>query len=384
MKPATKDLIFQGLNEGSRVDFSEVGTIEELKETIINNYVVLCRKCASESFCKFHDSSEPPCPILEKVVNNYVDMNIRSVDTENQYALSEFIKSIILLIRIFNCFENWRGVYVDESFNWYFESAHPRLNSFYGFDLLAKISQYVKAYRVVQTDRVKRFAIFVEGDSEFEALPPIFRALGVVGIDSGIKNSVRFINLEGKDRLQREKIKMNLVKFREEEISYFLILDNDSNVRGYIEDLKREGLIEDGHYLIWENKFEDNFGEEAILKVLKEEAKEVSDKIDINELKCYNSEKHDIAKSIEHLARKKGIQLRFDDYKVRIANRLSKWVCLEVEESMKNSSEAYHGSRTPKSKSFPDFLEKLRKLASEIKTITSEFHVVIDGKKRKS
>jgi hypothetical protein len=383
MKLATKRLIFQGLNAGEKVDFSKVETVEQLKEIILYNYVVLCKNCVSENFCKFHDSSHPPCPILERVVGNYVDMNIKSVDTENQYALSEFIKSIILLIQIFNYFENWRGVYVDESFNWYFESAHPRLNSFYGFDLLVKISQYVKAYRVVQTERVKRFVIFVEGNSEFVALPPIFKALGVIGIDSGITNSVRFINLEGKDRVQSEKIKINLEKFREDEISYFLILDNDPNVGRYIEDLKRAGLMEDNHYLIWERKFEDNFGEDTILEALKKEAKGVFERVGLDELKRCNATKRDIGKSVEYLMKEKGKPVSFDDYKVKVAKRLSEIVCLEIEESMTTESGAHDVGRTPKSKSFPDFVEKLRKIAEEIQEINSEYHVV-DRKKKRS
>jgi hypothetical protein len=80
MKLATKDLKLEGLNRDV-VDFSDVETIEQLKIKITNNYVVLCRKCASETFCKFHDPSEPPCPILEKVVDNYIDMNIKAVNT---------------------------------------------------------------------------------------------------------------------------------------------------------------------------------------------------------------------------------------------------------------------------------------------------------------
>ena len=153
-------------------------------------------------------------------------------------------------------------------------------------------------------------------------------------------------------------------------------MDNDPKVKNDIEDLKREGLMEDNHYLIWENKFEDNFGEEAILKVLREEAHEVFDKIDVNELKRYNSNKHDIGKSIEHLLREKGIELKFDDYKVRIAKRLSEWVFKEIEESKRTNSGVYNGRLTPASKSFPEFVEKVRKIAEEMKRISSEFHVI--------
>ena len=127
---------------------------------------------------------------------------------------------------------------------------------------------------------------------------------------------------------------------------------------------------------MWVNKFEDNFGEEAILTVIGEEKTGIHDIIDVAELKALNSTKHDIGKSIEHLLREKRIEFKFDDYKVKIARRLSQWICKEIDESMRTTSGAYDGSRTPASKSFPDFVEKLRKIAEEIKRISSEFHVV--------
>lgn len=374
MKLATNNLKFQGLNE-ELVDFSMVETINQLEDTLVQNYVILCRKCASESFCKFYDASEPPCPILEKVVHNYINMNIKSIDANNSYELTEFIKSIIFLIQIFYLFENWRGIYVDEEFNWYFESVHPKLNLNYSHKLLTNIANFIDAYKIVKTDRLKKFVVFIEGNSEDKALPPIFDALGVVGIDFDIKNSVKFINLEEIDRIQRDKIKTNLLKYKEEEVSYFLILDNDPNVKNYIDDLKREKLIEDSHCLIWKNKFEDNFDEETILNILKEENDDAKE-IDIKELKQYNLEKNDIAKSIEHLLRNKNIEIRFDDYKVKIALRLSERICKEIEESMRTSSGDYNGRLTPTSKSFPEFVEQVRKIAEEMKKISSEFHVI--------
>jgi hypothetical protein len=336
----------------------------------------LCRQCSSAGFCKFHNSDEPPCPILEKVVTNYVDMNIRSIQADVRYNLVEFIKSTILLVQIFKDFENWRGLYVDEYFNWYFESVHPTLNSTYVHELLIDIGKFVRSYRVVNINRLKKFVILVEGSSEFHALPAILDKLGVLGINFDIKNSVRFVNLEGKDRVQKDKIKDVLARFGEEEITYFLIIDNDPEVQTYIDDLKRERLLQDGHYLVWTNKFEDNFGEETILKVLGEVTSGISDKIDVAELKEINSAKNDIVKSIEHLLREKEIEFKFDDYKVKIAQRLSQWVCEEIDESMRTAPGVYDGSRTPASKSFPDFVEKLRKIAEEIKRISSEFHVV--------
>lgn len=375
MKLATKNIVFQGLNEGETVVFSDVETVEQLKHTLVNNYVVLCRNCASAKFCKFHDPSEPPCPILEKVVHNYVDMNIKAVNTESEFDLSEFIKSVILIIQIFNYLENWKGIYVDEWFNWYFQYMHPKLNLHFGHELLQKISQYVSTYRVVQTDRLKRFIVLVEGDSESVALPPIFKALGVTDIGKGPSDSVHFVNLEGKDSVQRDKIQTILTRYKENEVSYFLILDNNIETRRYIEELKREGLIEDDHYLIWENNFEDNFGEEAILKVLREEDN-IFEKINLDELKACNLTKHDIKKSVDYLLRTKGIDVSFDNYKVGIAKRLSDWVCQEIDGSMRTSSGVYDGRRTPKSTSFFDLVEKIKKITEEIKKINAQFHIV--------
>jgi hypothetical protein len=325
-----------------------------------------------QKLCKFHDPSEPPCPILEKVVDNYIDMNIKAVNTENSYSLTEFIKSVIYLTKIFNILENWRGIYVEEWFNWYFQSVHPKFNSNFGHDLLVNISKFVKSYRVVETERLKRFIVLVEGDSEFEALPSIFKALGV----SGLAQSTKFINLKGKDRVQKDKIKDNLQRFKDDDITYFLILDNDENVHQYVGDLKREQLIYDGYYLIWDNKFEDNFAEGAILKILLDLENKVFQEITSEELRKYNSTKHDVVKSIEQLFHDKGMHLNFDSYKVPVAQKLSMWICEEIDESMHDEKGIYDGKRTPTSKSFPDFIVKLRTITEKMKTIYKEFHVV--------
>jgi hypothetical protein len=371
MKLATEKIMLEGINNDI-VDFSDVQTIDQLKIKIINNYVVLCRNCASASFCKFHDASEPPCPILEKVVDNYIDMNIKAVDTENSYSLTEFIKSVIYLIRIFNILENWRGIYVDEWFNWYFQTLHPNINSNFGHDLLVSLSKFVKASRVVETERLKKFAILVEGNSENEALPSIFSALGVVGVFK----TANFINLKGKDRVQKDKIRENLQKFRDDNISYFLILDSDENVKQYIDDLKREKLIDDDNCLIWDNKFEDNFDEEMLLSILLELDHPIFNSITIEELKKYNSTKHDIAKTIEKLLHEKDIDIDFDYYKVPLAKKLSTIICEEIEQSMRDEHGVHNGKRTPTSKSFPDFVTKIRQITEKIKKIHSDFYVV--------
>lgn len=376
MKLATENLIFQGLNEGDEVSFIGAETVDQLEKIIIDNYISLCRKCAAMSFCSFHVPEKIPCPLLVKVIHNYIKVNIKSVETENRYVLAEFIKTIILLIRVFENFQQWLGIYSEDLYNQYYESRHPSINLAFAHDLLVDLAKFSRAYRGVELDRAKEFVILVEGPSEFKALPPILSALGVTGIGYRSKNSVKFIDLKGKDSIQKENVRNILLKYREEGVTYFLILDNDEGVERYIVDLKRENLIQDGHYLIWQGRFEDNFGEEAILKLLKEELPAISDKIDLNELKRINATKKDVAKSIEFLARNKGIELNFDDYKVKIADKLSKWICREIEESREISPATYDFSLTPKSKSFPAFVERLRTIADEMKKISSEYHVI--------
>lgn len=367
MKINTERLVLDGWNR-DKIDFTKVKDIEEYKKFIIDNYVLLCRKCASENFCKFYIEYQDSCPLLVKVVNNYIDMNIKAINVQNSFEVKEFTKSTIYLIMIFNSFENWRGTYVDEEFNWFFESAHPRLNSSYAHGLLVNISKFVKAYRVVKIDREKKFHVLVEGYSEYEALPSIFQVLGLW--------NAYFINLKGKDSIQLTRIKDILTKYKEDNVSYFLIFDNDEGVDQYMTDLEKEGLIEKGHYIIWPNKFEDNFGEDAILKILKEIEIETFDKITIEELMECNSTRKDIEKSINYLLHKKEMGVKFKDYKVILAQKLAKWICKEIEESMRFPDGVHNGRRTPKSESFPEFVEKLRQMAIVMLKIESDFHVI--------
>ena len=158
------------------------------------------------------------------------------------------------------------------------------------------------------------------------------------------------------------------------------MIDNDHNVTSYIEDLRRENLIDDKHYLVWDCKFEDNFPAEAILSVLDEEVSGIASNIDICELKKYNSTKHDIVKSIKYCLNKKGIHFNFNDHKVSIAKKLASMVCKEIKESMMIGG-AYDGFRTPKSNSFPQFVESLKRIAAEMKRESTEFYVITNKAK---
>lgn len=270
-----KGVVFQGLN-GETINFSEITTIQDLKNKIASNYIAVCRKCGFSGNCKFYyESKDDTCRLIATCLSNYIDMNIKSIDIGNRNKTIEFIKSCISLSRLFEDFINWIGIYSDKYFNWYFESMHPSLNSAYSHNALQHLSYFLKSCRWVDTNRVKRFIILVEGDSEYYSLPSIFSALGIIGVNSNIKNSVKFINLKGKGSLQENRIKDNLNRFREAEIDYFLILDKDAS--SYIDKLGN--LVENEHILLWDNNFEDEFPIEKIVEKVIEIRPDLKDKM---------------------------------------------------------------------------------------------------------
>ena len=200
----------KGISVGTEI------TLSGLQDIIISNFVPLCRKCAFSDFCKFCDRSEPPCPILVKVIQNYFQTNFKSLKMRSAYHITEFIKSAIRLIEIFNMFENWKGIYFDEGFNNFFEGMHPYINEFYGHEILVHLSHYLDDYRAIDTGRTKKVVIFVEGDSEYNSIPDIFSKLGVF---SGTRQILSYTNLQGKDRAQYKKnmmlnIFLSLTKMR--------------------------------------------------------------------------------------------------------------------------------------------------------------------------
>jgi hypothetical protein len=377
MELETKDLIIEGNNEGEYIDFKNVSTISDLKEKIIDNYVTLCRNCAFEEICKLKPELEIPCPLLSKMVENFIITNINTIDVSNTYKLKTFIELIISLIRFFNNSLNFLGIYTDDYFNQYFKSAHPSLNSIFGSKILEGISIFISNfYKIIEFGRIKEIKIFVEGKSEFEGLPKIFSEFGLFSsLNARLSHNLDFINMEGKDRIQKNKIEYILNILKKANSDCFIIIDNDENVKQYVDDLIRSNLIERNHILIWQNKFEDNFEEEFILKALQEEDS-VFNNIDLNELKEENSKRKDIEESINYLLKINEYSIKFADYKVSLANRISLWICKELKASMIDDTGAYNGSREPKSVNFEYFINQIKPIVSKIKEIITDFHIV--------
>jgi hypothetical protein len=365
VKLGTKGLKLEGLNKRESVDFSDVETVEQLKEKIIYCYIALwCEKCGARNYCKFYDRSEA-CTILQKVVCNYIDVNLKFVNSEDQGVLREFIRSLVILIDVFSSFEFWQGLYADETLNLYFQDMHPRVNLSLAHALLSELNEFIKANHVVRTERLKSVHFFFEGDSETVALPPILYKLKVN------RESVGFSNLKGKGRAQKDKLRLALSAHKGHGVTCFLVLDNDSEVRQNVQDLVGEGLLGESHYIIWDKNFEDNFGEELILKTLEEVRPDIKGKISVDELTELSSKGDGVERSIDRLMRSKGIDgFKFQDCKVEVARMLSKLICDEIDQSMQTSPQSYDGSRTPTSKSCPKLVERLTRIAEEVKRVS--------------
>lgn len=112
------------------------------------------------------------------------------------------------------------------------------------------------------------YVIFIEGDSEEDALPIIAHVLGY----DHFGKSIRIINLEGNGKIVR--LKQLLSYLKGSDTVAFLILDGDGDIRKHVDDLVREGLLEKDHVTIWEEgEFEDIFENQRIVDAMNRIAK---------------------------------------------------------------------------------------------------------------
>ena len=111
--------------------------------------------------------------------------------------------------------------------------------------------------------------LFLEGDSEMQALPPILDALGM---DLELLG-VRPIPLHGDVATRLQRLKEYLDYMEGSQVLAFVITDDDAGVRGAIEDLQASGHLKEDQVYIWHRKgaageFEDNFSDEQLLEAM--------------------------------------------------------------------------------------------------------------------
>lgn len=101
--------------------------------------------------------------------------------------------------------------------------------------------------------------VLVEGESEEIFLPTVAEHLGLDLTGRG----ARLIRLGGKDRIP--KLKEFLTYLKDTATDVFVVLDQDPEILGKLEDWEREGLLKKDRYRMWPGNFEDLFPVKDIL-----------------------------------------------------------------------------------------------------------------------
>lgn len=117
--------------------------------------------------------------------------------------------------------------------------------------------------------------VFIEGDSEEVAFPLIAESLGHDLASKGIS----LVNVKGSGKAK--KLDGYLRYLKGSETIPYVILDGSKSVKEKLEDWEREGLIEKGHWTIWDMEFEDCFNLEMIARAINEVIKEQGGKLQI-------------------------------------------------------------------------------------------------------
>src|SRR3989338_7713111 len=110
IKWQTKGIILKGLN-GEYLIFNNDYTPDEIKEIIYNNFILVCRKVQCQQTCHLYtdDISEEPCLLMRKVLENYIQTTSKFINSDNQYQVEKYLKSILALISFFKLSEKWKA-----------------------------------------------------------------------------------------------------------------------------------------------------------------------------------------------------------------------------------------------------------------------------------
>ncbi|MFH1471850.1 MAG: hypothetical protein ABIF85_03040 [Nanoarchaeota archaeon] len=379
MKLDLKDIKLQD-SEGKMIDLGSVKNLEELKRKIIFEIEFpYCKNCGFDPKCPYpgNQKYDDNCKLLEEVINRYIDMNIKSIDYKNKYSLVEFVRSCYYFAHMSKDFLDLIGVYTDDHWNWYFESDHPHMNSLFAHRILIKLSKYLDSVKDINTRRLKKFAILVEGKSDEIILKAVLNSLGVLGIDFDIKNSVKFFVLDSNSRAKKDKIQSHLKRFRELDSEYFLFLDKDA------ENITNEltGLIDKKNIYFFINELEEEYPLKKLIKKIEELKPELKGVFKIKEInKALKSKK--LKKILNDIAHSKNKSFKLDDVKIKLADFFAEEISKELEKSIIDETGCHRGDWTPKSKTYSRIVKRISPLANKIKEMSSDYFVVKKGNER--
>ncbi len=369
-----KDIKIQN-SEGSIVDLGNVKTLEELKRKIIDEIEFpYCKNCGFHPKCPIPENQKyDNCKLLEEVISRYIDMNIKSINYKNKYSLIEFVRSCYYFAHMSKDFLDLIGIYTDDHWNWFFESDHPHMNSLFSHKILIKLSKYIDSIRNVETRRLKKFSILVEGESDEIILKSILKSLSVLGIDFDIKNSVKFFILDSKYRAKKDRIRSHLNRFRELDSEYFIFLDKDADE--ITTELIKEGLINKDSVFFFEKELEEEYPMDELITKIESIKPKLKGVFDIDNVKLELKNKA-LKKILSDTAYNKGKSFKLDDIKIQLAKEFSENISKELEKSIIDNTGCHRGDWTPKSKKYNKIVERIRPLADKIKKISTDYFVV--------
>lgn len=129
--------------------------------------------------------------------------------------------------------------------------------------------------------------LFLEGETEAEALPSVVSALNM---DLEVLG-VRPVPLKGDVATRLQRLREYLEYMRDSQVIPFLLADDTPDVRNAVAELTTEGLLAEDDVRIWTRngkagEFEDNFSDEQLVAAMNQLAKEeeASGEIGISEL----------------------------------------------------------------------------------------------------
>jgi len=288
-------------------NFSSIRNIAELKQ-FFRNHIVKCRECGLANECKYFKKSEgDTCTALITLAYNFIDATLYCFNLDNPYDVKIFIDAVIRFIDLNYYFQNWRGIYLDENLTHYFRGLHLNNHKVYSKEILEHIARFITDLNSLIGTARPKFIILVEGDSEEVALPILFRKNQFF-----IYEDYEIINLKGKDTIQRQSIKEILKNFKTQNIISFLILDNSTSTKSFIDEIVKKGLIEKEHIIIWKKDFEDSVLIKFSVPLLQ---KIVKVTLDINRIRRYKVKQKNIVKALKKYIHVNKLNIDVDSYK---------------------------------------------------------------------
>jgi len=254
-------------------------TYKELYSLVVEEaapFIKCWRHCHAYGKCSFANKDEQAsCGLLMQFFRGYVRTtmpfwhNLGFEQYKKDYVQhTKCIGEVILGMQQFV----WKTI-GDHAVEWNL-GTHPHGNRFWAIRILSNLAEYVSLYTSGLTDRDFKFTLFVEGDSELEALRTLASRLkswaksrrgpAIAPWLLDVKNIHGCGNLNGLGLL--------LEHYRERQIEYFVLMDNHPSVPKPISRLVKRGLLDasGANWKILDHSFEESFSPRMIADVATE------------------------------------------------------------------------------------------------------------------